>query len=446
MAIDPRIPLGGVQPFQPIDPVQIISRWMELGALRDEQQARTLELEIRRADADRQGRVTQILSRSNGDLTPDTIQAITREDPKLGYQLQSLRTKKITDDLALVQQRNGLIGQFASTATNQAEWDTAWGEMTQQGIQLPEAYRTFSPGLMQSLKRRSLSVADQLQLAQDEARLEEQRAARIADDQRQGQQMMETLALQTRGARRDEAALAEQRRHNLATEGIARTNAQTQQRRYTASGTDESMGGPYRTALERAILNVPAVRRPGIVNLANRLWESGDTEQLKQVIQQAAIETENVDTKNQVLGRQATMASLKDTRAILQELKAAGVPTGWMTGTVEDLARRLGKTTNPKYVELSNRLMGTLINYRRAATGVSFSARESGDYARMFPNYRNDLPVNLALIDGLEREMRTYDRTYWEHKLGRDGAALIGALPSDDAASPVKIKSVTEIK
>lgn len=253
---------------------------------------------------------------------------------------------------------------------------------------------------------------------------QEERQVRAQEETVRHNKEMERISGLTAG--RAEATAAETARHNRVMEGIAQQNADTTRNRYTSSGIDSTMDPAYSTALERAVLGVPAAKRPAVASLANRLWSEGNTKELKDVIRQAAIESENVDTKNQVLGRGATLASLRDTRVILNELKEKGVPTGWLTGTVEDLARRLGKTTNPDYVTLANRLMGTLINYRRSATGAAFSDKESADYQRMFPNYKNDLPVNLALLDGLERELTTYDAEYWNHKLGEHGAKLVG--------------------
>lgn len=189
------------------------------------------------------------------------------------------------------------------------------------------------------------------------------------------------------------------------------------------------MPANLRNALDRAILMAPQGRRSAIQNQAARLWAEGNEKELKEVIVQAAVEGENVDIKNQIRGRRATVASLEDTRDILNEMKAAGVSTDILSGTAEDIARKLGTSTNPKYVELANRLMGTMINYRRAATGAAFSDKEGSAYEKMFPNYRNTLPVNLALIDGLMREMATYDRVYWEDKLGKGGADLVGIVP-----------------
>ena len=68
----------------------------------------------------------------------------------------------------------------------------------------------------------------------------------------------------------------------------------------------------------------------------------------------------------------------------------------------------------------------TMGDLAAGSSEIDVTFEESADYQRMFPNYRNDLPVNLSLIDGLERELRTYDSAYWTHKLGADGARLVG--------------------
>ncbi len=186
-----------------------------------------------------------------------------------------------------------------------------------------------------------------------------------------------------------------------------------------------SLPTPFQSVIGRILVNSPANRRKSIEEDFANVYATGNEAELKDQIRNAAIQTENIDTKNQVQGRMATIASLNDTTAILQEMKAKGVPTNIMTGTVEDLARKLGTSTNPEYVALGNRLAGTLINYRRAATGVAFGEKEGAEYAKMFPNYKNTLPVNEALIRGLQREMKTYDDVYWESKLGKDGKKFI---------------------
>lgn len=262
----------------------------------------------------------------------------------------------------------------------------------------------------------------------------------------------ETQAAEAAAARkvddaRQEAARRDQKAYQDASLAISRQNAATAARNTQArlGASSDGLTPVYRNALERVIGNLPANRRGPKITHAERLLDEGNEKELKDFIRQTAIDGENVDTKNTILGRQATLASLRDTRAVLKELQAAGVDTNRFTGGAEDLARYLGTTTDPRLVALSNRLADTLIGYRRAATGAAFGEREGAAYERMFPNYRSTLPVNEALLDGLERSMRTYDYEYWRHKVGDEGYAQLFGAPPTMGAEPEPAGGVVNI-
>jgi hypothetical protein len=199
-----------------------------------------------------------------------------------------------------------------------------------------------------------------------------------------------------------------------------------------------SMSSDYKFVIDRAVLNIAAVRRPAFTDAFNRAWEeaarSGDRSELNDLIRYAAVDTENAENKERIIGRMATVNSLRDVRDTLERYSALGdddapvLPTNWLLGNIERIYRSVGTSTDPRYVELANRLMGTLINYRRAATGVQFGQKEAEQYELMFPQGTNTPGVNLALIDGLLDEMDSYDSTYWRHKLGERGAQLIGMV------------------
>lgn len=188
-----------------------------------------------------------------------------------------------------------------------------------------------------------------------------------------------------------------------------------------------NLPGAYGTAFSRAILSAPPLKRAGLIQTANNIAASGSEDDLKSLIRQAAIEGENVDIKNQTIGRMSTIKALEDAKGLIQAMAKAGIPTNILSGTAEDVMRKLGKTNNPAYVKMAQNLQDVLINYRRAATGAQFGEAEGKQYEKMFPKYTNDLPVNVALIDGLLDAMKGRDRFYWEYKLGPEGAALVGA-------------------
>lgn len=208
-------------------------------------------------------------------------------------------------------------------------------------------------------------------------------------------------------------------------------NAAMARAKAAGAGLDEAMPDAYQNALGRALVGVPATRRPATVALMNNLWAQGDKAQMGEVIQQAALANEPVATQTLITGRRATVAALQDLRAQLMK-----VPTGLVTGTIENTARRLGKTTNPELAKLGAALTDALINYRHANTGAAFGAIEDKDYRSLIPNYSNDLPVNMAVLDGLAGAMASRDRDYWEHKLGAGGSVLVGAMKSYGSPPP----------
>jgi hypothetical protein len=226
---------------------------------------------------------------------------------------------------------------------------------------------------------------------------------------------------------------------------VAQQNAETARARSTALGTDASMPVDYRNVFERVVMSRPPNRRPALVAHANRLVAEGNLDELKSVIKQAAIEGENVDTKNQVLGRATTIDALKSVKSVLDDMKRQGVPTNILAGTLEDVARKLGTSTNPQYVTFATQLVATLVAYRRSITGAQFGETEAAEYYRMFPNYRQTSAVNAATIAGLLRQMQGNDRTYWDHKLGKDGMALLGVGQVDQADAAAKEGDTKEI-
>jgi hypothetical protein len=118
--------------------------------------------------------------------------------------------------------------------------------------------------------------------------------------------------------------------------------------------------------------------------------------------------------------------ALADVEKGLNELKAAGVSTDFFTGSAEDVMNKLGTSNDPRLKRLGIRLNTMLSNYTRAMSGVQFSEEEAKRYKQMFPNYKNTFVVNIAQIQGLRDDMQANDRTYWEQKLGPEGARLVG--------------------
>lgn len=192
----------------------------------------------------------------------------------------------------------------------------------------------------------------------------------------------------------------------------------------------------WRNAVTRAMPSnaTPAVRLARLNEAASYI-EAGDMEGLKSRIRQIAIEGENVGTQAQVEGRADAMAAMKDAVSLMGDMQREGVATNILTGTWEDIMRKLGTTSHPKRVEFASRLQRALSAYTLAMSGVQFSEAEAVRYNRLFPNYSNTMPVNKALANALLAAMETEDRRFWNQKLGPDGAKLVGATTGSTPGS-----------
>ncbi len=299
---------------------------------------------------------------------------------------------------------------------------------------VPEAGPMAPPRSMSVLEA-TPEQADRAAAVQRQKEIDAANAANMIEDNRRAAE----AAAGTKDYQTKSLAIAQQ---NADT---SRQNANTTAKRYGTSGLDTTNLSPdYADALDSALMTFTTAKRGPVVAQANRAAATGDAKRVAEIIQEATMAGENVDARNQVNGRRATMAAMQDARGMLAEMKAAGVPTNWLSGTAEDLARKLGTSTDPKYVTFKTRLNDALVQYRRAATGVQFSEAEARDYAKMFPNYSQTLPVNEATINGLMRAMQSNDRSYWEGKLGKKGAQLV---IGDDAPPPTSSRpKITKIE
>lgn len=183
----------------------------------------------------------------------------------------------------------------------------------------------------------------------------------------------------------------------------------------------------YRGAFDRATASGSPARVASQQAILARLWEQGNVPGAQEFIRQMAVENENVTTQNRVEGRREAIRQLDDLGVALDELELAGVDTGPVSGRLEDVARTVGNSTDPRLAALGNQMLVALQSYRLAVTGVQFGFNESQQYEGMFPNYRNELPVNKALLSGLRRAMNLNQQGFWVDKLGEEGAALVGA-------------------
>lgn len=190
--------------------------------------------------------------------------------------------------------------------------------------------------------------------------------------------------------------------------------------------SDTSGLGDYQNVAAFALGKMPENKKGAAVATIDRLIREDNKPELLAFLKKTVTDNISGTERALVLGRDGAIASLTDARAALQQLKAKGVNTGLIPGKAEDIRRYFGKTGNPELVELGTMLANSLGNYRRAMTGLAFSDTESKDYAKQWPSYMDEAPVNEAKINGLLNAMSSYDRSFWLSQLGPSAAKIFG--------------------
>lgn len=145
-----------------------------------------------------------------------------------------------------------------------------------------------------------------------------------------------------------------------------------------------------------------------------------------------ALQTEDVESSKKYTDSLNVVRQIKAFGDLMHEMQASGVDTGFVRGSVENSIRRIGNTTDPKLVEFQNRAKLILQSYRRAMSGVAFSAAENEDYKSIFPNYKNDISVNDALNSSITDSLGMQLENFYDRKLGHDNYEYIkqmGAQP-----------------
>lgn len=130
--------------------------------------------------------------------------------------------------------------------------------------------------------------------------------------------------------------------------------------------------------------------------LANQDYE-GAYNQVANTVEQSLTGT----TKTRFADARIDREILSGFRDSIQEYADAGGDVGLLTGSAENISRKLlGVTGDPELTSIAVQLEREFQAYRQAMTGAAFSPAESREYAAVNPTAKKSLNLNLAVIDG----------------------------------------------
>lgn len=192
--------------------------------------------------------------------------------------------------------------------------------------------------------------------------------------------------------------------------------------------TTQPAGGDIATPVENAYNQVSSKTSPAnkgsqisaLQSAYSQYSSTGNPTQLQNLLKQYAKDNTDATTAQQVTNRDLMVGAADNIKNLIEQAKAAGVNTNLITGKVNDIANKLGSTSNPTLQQLGNEMSQQLINYRRQFTGVAFSPQESAQYASLMPSIDNMESMNIANLNGLVDTAQSYNKTFYQQAMGAD--------------------------
>jgi hypothetical protein len=145
---------------------------------------------------------------------------------------------------------------------------------------------------------------------------------------------------------------------------------------------------------------------------------SGDPEEVASFLKDEAIKSAPAALGTQMFGKDRTVEFIKEIQSDLTEFEAKGGNTGIFNGTLEGIARKIGRVNNPELRKIANKIRLGLIKYRKDMSGVAFGKEEGKEYKGVFPSIDYTKDLNTSTINALLESFGGDLEHFYRRKLG----------------------------
>lgn len=169
--------------------------------------------------------------------------------------------------------------------------------------------------------------------------------------------------------------------------------------RYAQQSDD--MMGPIRDAIQQLTIGKSAAVSERMMDSLDDLLAKGKTKEAQSYLRRAALNTVGTEEAKQIRAKERTVEFLQEIYDDLTQYEAAGGKTNIFTGTIEQIARKLGTVKSPELRKIATKILAARQKYRRSMTGVAFSPGENKEYDALFPDISKTRNFNTATVNGL---------------------------------------------
>jgi hypothetical protein len=201
------------------------------------------------------------------------------------------------------------------------------------------------------------------------------------------------------------------------------------------SQQSSGMADEWRGAAQSILADSPLGQTNKQMDALDDYLQKGDIDGGKNYLKRIALEKAPVDQRTPVMGKERTVDLLREIKNDLRVLENNGVPTGFLSGNLENILQRVGQVKNPEMRKVATKIGVALMNYRKSITGAAFAAQETADYNKIFPGINKVGDLNSANIDALNEVFTGDVNKFYQQSMGSGNYKKLFGGNSDNNGS-----------
>ena len=194
--------------------------------------------------------------------------------------------------------------------------------------------------------------------------------------------------------------------------------------------------GVIRDAAQQITSKLSTTQTEAVFDKLDDVVSKGDIGDTLNFLKKMAIENSAGGTEQakMIMGQERTVEFLDEIYGDLQAYENTGGDTNIFTGTLEEMAKKVGDVKDEELRKIATKIMKARQQYRRSMTGVAFSPGENLEYDAIFPSISKTMNFNTATIDGLREAFRGDVDFFYRFAMGDAYDEIYGAGMTDDSA------------
>lgn len=138
--------------------------------------------------------------------------------------------------------------------------------------------------------------------------------------------------------------------------------------------------------------------------------KNGQTKQAQELIMSRVVNKMSATEREAELDRRNTIDALTDMKSALNEYVSTTGDTNILTGSIENVANKIGQTSDPRLAAIKTRIIQATQKYRNAITGAAWGEQEDTEYKTIFPSISNTSKLNNTIIDTMIPLLKNNER------------------------------------